>query len=130
LQPSGRSAPTPSKQRLLSHEMLNILSAELPQYPAALHNSDPEQGLEQRGIHRHLGAVNKTVSMEALPLTDAPAITLSRPGPASLNQSLAPSDLKWLGERLRAAYSPVEAPLPARLAELAERLARWEQIEN
>jgi hypothetical protein len=110
--------------------MLTILSVQLPQYPAALHNSDPEQGQEHRGIHRHLGAVNKSVSMEALPLTDAPAITLSPPAPATLNQSLAPSDLQWLGERLRAAYGPVEALLPARLTELVERLARREQIEN
>ena len=114
----------------MPHEMLNILSVQLPQYPAALHNSDPEQGREHRGIHRHLGAVNKSVSMQALPLTDAPAITLSPPASATLNQSLAPSDLQWLGERLRAAYGPVETPLPARLTELVERLARRERIEN
>ena len=110
--------------------MLNVLSVQLPQYPAALHNSDPEQGREYRGIHRHLGAVNESVLMEALPLTDAPAIILSPPASATLNQSLAPSDLQWLGERLRAAYGPVETPLPARLTELVERLARREQIEN
>jgi hypothetical protein len=68
--------------------------------------------------------------MEALPLTDAPAITLSSPAPATLNQSLAPSDLQWLGERLWAACGPVEAPLTARLTELVQRLARREQIEN
>jgi hypothetical protein len=118
------------QQRVTPHEMLNILSVQLPQYPAALHNSDPEQGREYRGIHRHLGAVNESVSMEALPLTDAPAIILSPPASATLNQSLAPSDLQWLGERLRAAYGPVETPLPARLTELVERLARRERIEN
>ena len=110
--------------------MLNILSAQSPQYPAALHNSDPEEGRELRDIHRHLGAVNESVSMEALPLTDAPAITLSPPASATLNLSLTPSDLKWLGERLRAACGPVEATLPGRLTELVERLARREQIEN
>ena len=62
--------------------------------------------------------------------THTPTVTLPLLADTALNQSLAPSDLQWLGERLRDAYGPVEAPLPARLTELVERLARRERIEN
>jgi hypothetical protein len=66
--------------------------------------------------------------MQALFPTDTQTPTVTRPlsGETTLNQSLDPSDLQWLGERLRVACGPVEAPLPARLTELVERLARHE----
>jgi hypothetical protein len=65
--------------------------------------------------------------MQALVQTDAPTVTLPRSAHMSPNQSLDAKDLQWLGERLRVAYGPVEAPLPARLTELVERLARRER---
>ena len=68
--------------------------------------------------------------MQALFATDAPTVTLPLPSRATLNQSLTSSELQLLGERLRVAYGVVEAPLPARLAELVERLARREQTEG
>jgi hypothetical protein len=58
--------------------------------------------------------------------THSPTVTLPSSANTTLSQSLDPSDLQWLGERLRVACGPVEAPLPARLTELAERLARHE----
>ena len=67
---------------------------------------------------------------QALLLTDAPAVTFSRQSDPILNQAQGSCDLQQLGERLRLAYEPVEAPLPARLAELVERLARREQAER
>jgi hypothetical protein len=68
--------------------------------------------------------------MQALHPTEAATIKFSLPTHAVLKQSLDPSDLQWLGERLRVAYGPVEAPLPARLTELVERLARRERPED
>jgi uncharacterized protein YidB (DUF937 family) len=47
-----------------------------------------------------------------------------------VDQSLDSNDLQQLGERLRLTYGPVETHLPARLAELVERLARREQTEG
>jgi hypothetical protein len=73
---------------------------------------------------------NESVSMRALHPTEAPTIKFPLPIDTVLNQSLDPSDLQRLGTRLRVAYGPVEAPLPARLAELVERLARQEQAGN
>ena len=66
--------------------------------------------------------------MQALDPTDSrtPTLTPALSADAAPNQSLAPSDLQWLGERLRIAYGPVEASLSARLTELVERLARNE----
>ena len=65
--------------------------------------------------------------MQALAPTDAPAIRSPLSADTTLNQSCDPDDLQWLGELLRVVYGPVEAPLPTRLAELAQRLARREQ---
>ena len=112
----------------LPEKMGDALSAQLPQNPAALHNSDPERGREHWGIHRHIRAAKESVSMQTLSRTDTRTPTVTPPllADTTLNQSLAPSDLQWLGERLRDAYGPVEAPLPARLTELVERLARHE----
>jgi hypothetical protein len=62
--------------------------------------------------------------------SDAPTVTLPLPADTTLNQPLDAYDLQQLGERLRVAYGPVEAPLPARLAELVERLARREQSKD
>ena len=73
---------------------------------------------------------NESVSMQALHPNEAPTIKFPLPTHTALNQSLDPSDLQWLGERLRVAYGPVEAPLPARLTELVERLARREQSKD
>ncbi len=59
--------------------------------------------------------------------SDAPTVTFPLPTDTPLNQPVDAYDLQHLGERLRVAYGPVEAPLPARLAELVERLARRER---
>lgn len=64
---------------------------------------------------------------QALLQSDAPAVTLPRRSDTIPSQVLDSCDLQQLGERLRLTYGPVEAPLPARLAELVERLARREQ---
>ena len=62
--------------------------------------------------------------------TDTPAVRLPRRSASMPSQAAGSCDLQQLGERLRVAYGPVEAPLPARLAELVERLARREQAER
>jgi hypothetical protein len=58
---------------------------------------------------------------------DAPAVALPRRSDSIPSQAPGSCHLQQLGERLRLTYGPVEAPLPARLAELVERLARREQ---
>jgi hypothetical protein len=68
--------------------------------------------------------------MQALLPTDAPAATFPLPANSTLNQLLDSRELQRLRARLRLAYGPVEAPLPARLAELVERLARREQADG
>jgi hypothetical protein len=68
--------------------------------------------------------------MQVLLPTDAPIVMLSPLSDSTVNQTQGSIDLQQLGERLRVAYGPVQAPLPARLAELMERLARREQIKD
>jgi hypothetical protein len=68
--------------------------------------------------------------MQALLPTDILASTLSLPTNSTSNQLLDSCELQRLRDRLRLTYGLVEAPLPARLAELVERLARWEQAED
>jgi hypothetical protein len=68
--------------------------------------------------------------MQALLPTDTPAATLPLPPTTLSSQALGSDELQRLRDSLRLAYGPVEAPLPARLAELAERLARREQAED
>ena len=65
--------------------------------------------------------------MQALLPTDAPTVMLSPLSDPTVNQTQGSIDLQQLGERLRTAYGPVEAPIPPRLAELMERLARRER---
>lgn len=67
---------------------------------------------------------------QALLPTDAPTVTWSRRSDSISNLARGSCDLQQLGARLRLTYGPVEAPLPVRLAELVERLARREQTEN
>ena len=67
---------------------------------------------------------------QALLPADAPTVMFPLPADTTLNQSLDAHDLQQLGERLRVAYGPVEAYLPARLAELVERLARRAQSKE
>ena len=67
---------------------------------------------------------------QALLPTDAPAVTFPRRSDTIPSQAPGSCDLQQLGERLRLTYGPVEAPLPARLAELVVRLVRREQNEN
>ena len=67
---------------------------------------------------------------QALLQSDAPAVTLPHRSDTIPSQAPGSCDLQQLGERLRLTYGPVEAPLPARLAELVERLARQEQAGN
>ena len=62
---------------------------------------------------------------QALFPTDASTATL--PPDTTLDQLLGSNELQRLGDRLRVTYDPVETSLPARLAELVERLARREQ---
>ena len=83
-------------------------------------------------MYWHIRAANKSVSMQAMFLTDnhTPTVTFPLSTSTTLNQSLDLSDLQWLGERLSVACGPVEAPLPARLTELVERLARREQSKD
>jgi hypothetical protein len=89
-------------------------------------NNDPEQGQGHRGIHRHIRAVNESVSMQALLPTATPPVRFPRPSGPMPNQARGSYDLQQLEERLRVAYGPVEASLPTRLTELVERLARQE----
>ena len=65
--------------------------------------------------------------MQALLPTNAQSVTLSPPSDPMVDQTQGSIDLQQLGERLRVAYGPVEAPIPPRLAELMERLARRER---
>jgi hypothetical protein len=67
--------------------------------------------------------------MQAL-FSDASAATSPLPANSTLNQLLDSCELQRLRDRLRLTYGPVVAPLPARLAELVERLARREQTED
>jgi len=68
--------------------------------------------------------------MQALLPTVASTATFPLLTDTPLNQPVDAYDPQQLGERLRVAYGPVEAPLPARLAELVERLARQEQTRD
>jgi hypothetical protein len=110
---------------------LDAVSVQLPQNLAALHNGDPEQGRDHRGVHWHIRAANESVSMQALFPSDLHTPTVVCPLPAStVPNRRGSNDLQWLGERLRAAYGPIEAPLPARMTELVERLARHENSRD
>ena len=71
-------------------------------------------------------AANESVSVQAR----LPAATLSLPSDRPSSQGLGSHERQTLGERLRLAYGQVDATLPARLAELVERLARREQGED
>jgi hypothetical protein len=68
--------------------------------------------------------------MQALLQTDAPAATFPLTSDSPSGQGLASRERQTLGERLQRTYALVETPLPARLAELVERLARREQAED
>jgi hypothetical protein len=67
---------------------------------------------------------------QALLPTDAGKVMFRLPTDTPVNELVDAFDLQQLGERLRGAYGPVEAPLPARLAELVERLVRHENSKN
>lgn len=62
--------------------------------------------------------------------TDTPAAPHPFPSDSTASQGLGSDELQMLGDRLRLTYGPVEAPLPVRLAELVERLARREQVKD
>jgi hypothetical protein len=68
--------------------------------------------------------------MQALLPTDAPEMTFPFPVDAKSVPLLASHDLQHLGERLRQSYDMAKEPLPARLAELVERLARHERAKD
>jgi hypothetical protein len=68
--------------------------------------------------------------MRGLLPTDAPAAALSLRADATTSRLLDSGELQRLGEQLRLTHGPVEAHLPARLAELVERLARCERSRN
>jgi hypothetical protein len=67
---------------------------------------------------------------QALLPTNAPAATHPFPSDSTASQGLGSDELQMLGNRLRLTYGPVEAPLPVRLTELVERLARREPIKD
>ena len=62
--------------------------------------------------------------------TDTPAAPHPFPSDSTTSEGLGSDELQMLGDRLRMTYGPVGAPLPVRLAELVERLARREPIEG
>jgi hypothetical protein len=64
---------------------------------------------------------------QALVPTDRLTVTPPPPNYTTSNRLLEFNELQQLGERLRLTYGPIETSLPARLAELVERLARREQ---
>jgi hypothetical protein len=68
--------------------------------------------------------------MQALLPTDAATVTLPFPNDTLSNQCLDAQELQRLGDLLRVVSGPVEATLPARLAELVERLARREETKD
>jgi hypothetical protein len=65
--------------------------------------------------------------MHALLSTDAPPVTLLPSASVTPNHASGSNELQRLGEQLRFAYGPVDAPLPTRLTELVDRLARREK---
>lgn len=67
--------------------------------------------------------------MQALPSTDAPPVTRFPSGSVPPNRASELDGLQRLGEQLRFVYGPVDAPLPTRLTELVERLARRDQTK-
>jgi hypothetical protein len=76
-------------------------------------------------------AVNESVSMQQVLLpTYTPTVKPPFYSDSPSNEGLGSCELQTLKERLRLTYGPVEAPLPARLAELVERLARREQAKD
>ena len=68
--------------------------------------------------------------MQALLPTDAPTVTFPFPVDATSDPLHATHTLQHLGERLRQSYDVAREPLPARLAELVEQLARREQAKD
>jgi hypothetical protein len=68
--------------------------------------------------------------MQALLPTNAPEMTSPFLADATSDSLLASHALQHLGERLRQSYDVAKEPLPARLAELVERLARCEQAKD
>ena len=68
--------------------------------------------------------------MQKLLPVDDPAVTFPLSTGTRPDQLLDARSLQSLGERLRGAYSLEMEPLPARLAELVERLARRERTDE
>ncbi len=68
--------------------------------------------------------------MQALLQADAPKVTFPLPVDSASDPMLASHALQTLGERLRQSYDVAREPLPVRLAELVERLARREQATD
>ncbi len=68
--------------------------------------------------------------MQVLLTTDAPKVTFPLLVDRTSDPVLAAHTLQHLGERLRLSYDVAREPLPVRLAELVERLARREQAKD
>lgn len=68
--------------------------------------------------------------MQAPLRPDPPAVSLPLQSAITSSQALGSDELQRLREWLRLTYGPIEATLPARLAELVERLARREQAQD
>ena len=67
--------------------------------------------------------------MQVLMPIDAPKVNFPLPVDATSDSVLASHSLQHLGERLRKSYDVTREPLPIRLTELVERLARREQAK-
>jgi hypothetical protein len=72
----------------------------------------------------------RVIPMQVLLTTDTPKVTFPLPIDATSDPVLASHTLQHLGERLRQSYDMAREPVPVRLAELVERLARREQAKG
>jgi hypothetical protein len=67
--------------------------------------------------------------MQALIQANAPKVSFPLPVDTASDPVLASHAIQTLGERLRQSYDVAREPLPVRLTELVERLARREQAK-
>ena len=102
----------------------------MPQSPADKPANDPEQDRQTGAFSGAFAPSTRVFLMQALLPTDTPEMTFPFPVDGTSDPLLAAHTLQYLGERLRQSYDVVREPLPMRLAELVERLARREQAKD
>ncbi len=68
--------------------------------------------------------------MRVLLPSEVQRISVCEPTPNAIDPTLSPRSLQKIGDRLRATYDVAQEPLPARLAELVELLARRERPKD